>query len=217
LRILLANVHTANRQHELVLNLIAREDADILVLQEVNSRWLEALAPLETEYPHHVEKAREDNFGIAVFSRIPIEDLRVEYIGGARVPTAIGRLSLGESSATLIATHPVPPVGGEMFDWRNEQLREIAQLAATQPLSVIIGDLNTTPWSPIYQEFERTSGLCNTRRGAGILPTWPAGLGALGIPLDHCLVSEEIEVTGIRTGARTGSDHLPLLVDLLFP
>jgi endonuclease/exonuclease/phosphatase family metal-dependent hydrolase len=59
-------------------------------------------------------------------------------------------------------------------------------------------------------------GLINAREGFGVLPTWPTYYGstALMIPIDHCLVSEDIRVFNIRTGAHIGSDHLPLIVDI---
>ncbi|ELR98939.1 hypothetical protein GLO73106DRAFT_00027820 [Gloeocapsa sp. PCC 73106] len=34
------------------------------------------------------------------------------------------------------------------------------------------------------------------------------------IPIDHCLISPEIKVTSIYTGADTGSDHRPLIINL---
>jgi endonuclease/exonuclease/phosphatase family metal-dependent hydrolase len=37
------------------------------------------------------------------------------------------------------------------------------------------------------------------------------------IPIDHCLVSEDIRVINIRTDGHIGSDHLPLIVDLEIP
>jgi endonuclease/exonuclease/phosphatase (EEP) superfamily protein YafD len=217
LRLLLANVHSSNTQHERVLDLIRGADADVVILLEVNARWLDALQPIEADYPQRLKDGREDNFGIALYSRLPFDDLELWLLGAARVPTLVGTLLHAGEPVTIIATHPVPPIGSEMFDLRNEQLRSVAALAKSMPRCVVIGDLNTTPWSPFFGQLERDSGLRNVRRGFGILATWPVGIGLLGIPLDHCLVSPSIHVADVRLGQEIGADHLPLLVDLHLP
>jgi endonuclease/exonuclease/phosphatase (EEP) superfamily protein YafD len=42
-------------------------------------------------------------------------------------------------------------------------------------------------------------------------------LGSLMIPIDHCLVSEDIRVINASTAEGIGSDHLPLIVELELP
>jgi endonuclease/exonuclease/phosphatase (EEP) superfamily protein YafD len=37
---------------------------------------------------------------------------------------------------------------------------------------------------------------------------------SLMLPLDHCLVSEDIRVADVKTGEAIGSDHLTLVVEL---
>jgi endonuclease/exonuclease/phosphatase (EEP) superfamily protein YafD len=81
----------------------------------------------------------------------------------------------------------------------------------------VLGDLNMTVWSPYYKSFVEKTKLHNTRTGFGILPTWPAQSPLLFIPLDHCLVSEDIKVLHTRTGRNVGSDHLPLITDTVIP
>lgn len=78
------------------------------------------------------------------------------------------------------------------------------------------GDLNVTMWSSNYSKLIADSGLANSRKGFGILATWPMFFPLLSIPLDHCLVSPGIGINACRSGPDIGSDHLPLIVELAF-
>jgi endonuclease/exonuclease/phosphatase (EEP) superfamily protein YafD len=112
----------------------------------------------------------------------------------------------------------MPPGSKETFELRNVQLRGLASLAGqSKGMMILIGDLNVTPWSPDYARLIRDSGLRDARRGHGILPTWPTFFPLMMIPLDHCLISPTLAVSDIRLGPNIGSDHLPLIVDLLLP
>ena len=218
LRIALSNVYTANTQSARVLQLLEEENVDIAVLQEVDDRWLSELEPLKATLPEVKVIARADNFGIGVWSRLKLEEVRVMEMGPFEVPTIAMQVEVGGRRITVIATHPVPPASAEGSEGRNTQLHELAEHAATSKLPVVVvGDLNTTMWAPAYRRFEKESGLKNVRRGFGVLPTWPAPLRWAGIPLDHCMVSPQIAVSDVRVGKPIGSDHLPLIVDLIIP
>jgi endonuclease/exonuclease/phosphatase (EEP) superfamily protein YafD len=78
---------------------------------------------------------------------------------------------------------------------------------------VLLGDLNTTPWSPIYRQFIEDSGLRDARDGFGLLSSWPTGNPPLLIPIDHALVSQQIVVHNLYLGPDVGSDHYPLILD----
>jgi endonuclease/exonuclease/phosphatase (EEP) superfamily protein YafD len=112
----------------------------------------------------------------------------------------------------------MPPVGGyELFLLRNAQLQEAAMTMRQLPEpKILIGDLNTTVWSPYFSQLVEESGLRDARKGFGVVPTWPTDFPTplMRIPIDHCLVSRDIRVVNIGAGPRVGSDHLPLIVDL---
>lgn len=218
LRILLSNVYTANTQSGLLLELAKAENVDVAVLQEVDGRWLEELEPLKAALPEMKAIPREDNFGIGIWSRMKLEQVQVVDLGPFEVPTISVELIVGGRRVAIIATHPVPPASAEGAEGRDKQLEELAGRTAQSKLPMIlVGDLNTTMWAPAYRRFEKASGLKNVRRGFGVLPTWPAQLHWAGIPLDHCLVSPEIHVVNARVGRHIGSDHCPLIVDLVIP
>ncbi len=215
-RILLANVLTSNKQYESVRELIRSVEPDIMALLEPSEAWMKELASIEERYPHFVSRSRDDNFGIALFSRFPFVESKIIEIGDARVPTAVVRVRVGDDELTVIATHPLPPMRGTTARLRNRHLEAVAEyVRSTKGPLIVVGDLNTTPWSPHFNRLLRRTGLRDSRRGRGIQPSWPARLPwVLRIPLDHLLHSPEIRIHGRRLGPRIGSDHLPVVLDL---
>jgi endonuclease/exonuclease/phosphatase (EEP) superfamily protein YafD len=219
LRLLLANVLVSNRQRDRVLDLVAEADADVLVFQEVDDRWMAALVGLQREYPYGVGRSRNDAFGIAVFSRIPLEQAQCLDLGGAGRPSAIARLSVDGIPISIVATHPMHPLSPRTFGLRNDQLEAVGDYAAglDQPL-VLIGDLNVTMWSPWYRRLCEQAQLTDARLGFGVRASWPTFLPSImRLPIDHCLVSDELVVTDCRLGPVFGSDHRPLIVDVAVP
>lgn len=218
LRVVLSNVFTGNVHKQQVLDFVRKEAPDILVLQEVDSDWRHALRELDVEMGHSRVYPQEDNFGIGLWSRLPLKEAEVFGIGAFDVPTIRAKVEVAGTMVEIIATHPLPPIRSTNHGERNSQLATIAGFArdAATPV-IVLGDLNITMWSPHYSTFIRKSGLVNARRGFGILPTWPTINPLVMIPLDHCLVSPSIGVKEIRIGPDVGSDHLPVIVDLYIP
>jgi len=215
LRLVSLNVHTANERMDLVLDYLRNTDADIILLMEVNDRWMSHLSALSKSYPHRITVPQEDNFGIALFSRLPLTNSGVLEISGAEVPSIATEVEWSGARFFLLGTHPLPPGSAAYAAWRNEQLQGVAALVRTQALPVIVvGDLNLTPWSPYFSKLLKQSGLKNTSQGRGLFNSWPGTLASVGIPIDHCLVSPDWSVAAKQTGPPVGSDHLPVLIEL---
>ncbi len=218
LKVFHANVYTANQQHQLLIDQLNEEQADVIILQEIDNKWLKSLRVLNQDYPHRIELPRSDNFGMAVFSRLPFENQRILNWTTLDIPSFEFSVSSNNQLVNIIATHPPPPINRYYFDAIAQQFHAINQIINDNPNTnhVVIGDLNTTVWSQHYKILNSIKGLKNARTGFGLLPTWPTNLLPMMIPIDHCLVSEKIEVTNIKTGQNIGSDHLPLIVELGF-
>jgi len=216
LTLLLANVLSSNTEFERLFDLLDEEDPDVIALLEVSPNWLVELDALRSDYPYSYAEARDGNFGIALFSRLPITS--VEHVDSPPFgyPTIFASLTVGEELLHLVATHSMIPVSRTFFEARNEQLESLPRLLQ-KPVgaTILIGDLNTGMWEPNYRALEEATGLRNSRRGFGILPTWPTFMPFAMIPIDHVLVSQEIGVKSVHTGRRIGSDHLPLVVTLV--
>ncbi len=217
LRILSLNVHFLNRNYGPTLDLIQRDNPDVIFLMEVTPAWAEALKRLDKEYPYSEVLPSHRPDGVALFSRHPIADLQVKRLPGVGLPTLVAGIEMPQGRMTLLATHPASPGSTRNFEVRNRQLREVAELAAARSGPVmVIGDLNTTGWSPFFQDLLDVSGLRDSRRGFGVEPTWPWFPLPLRIPIDHCLVSQQIAILDRQVGPAVGSDHRPLIVDFAY-
>lgn len=222
LKLMLANVKRGNGEYARLIDMIETEQPDVFVLQEVDERWVAELNQLESRYPFHLAAPLDDDgSGIALYSRLPLEDARVVRLGSeedAERPSIAARIVSGEERVSLLTIHPRAPLRPNHFEYRNAQLADAARFVRDLPEpKVFLGDLNTTMWSPYYEDFILASGLIDARRGTGLLPTFPtfAPLGGLlMLPIDHCFVSQGVKVLKIRTGNEFGSDHLPLIVEI---
>ncbi len=217
-RLLLMNVLSSNEDTEAVVAEIHRYQPDILVLEEITPRWFAALSGQLTDYPYQLHAVREDNFGIWLLSRFPIHDEEIIPWGPIQLPSATVRFRVGNRLARVVAMHPMSPAAPQGVRWRNEQLRQIAaRFRGTEEPLLVVGDLNTTSFAPIFQEFKQRLRLTDSRRGFGLQCSWPSfSFNPLMITLDHCLVSDGWKVIRREVGDDTGSDHLPVYVELNF-
>ena len=218
LRILQANILTSNTNAPALLALVAREDPDVIVLQEPNVRWLRDLAPLADRYPVHAAQPREDNFGAAIFCKTNALCAEIFLLSDPEeAPSSKALIAAGGRTVTVIGTHPLAPCCDASWLGRNAFTLELAErLKAVRGPLVVTGDFNNTPWSATFRGFLAASGLRDSAQGHGPLFTWPTAIPFLRIPLDHCFVSRDVQVLSKRLGPDIGSDHLPLIIDVAF-
>lgn len=216
-RILSINVHTLNPHTDRVLACIRQIDPDVVLLMEVDDRWMQELAPLTTTYPFLKAAPRSDPFGIGLWSRVPWARADIVVLGEAGVPSVAVTVEKAGRQLHLFGTHPLPPASAEYARLRNDQLHHIAVWARGQTGSVlVVGDLNVTPTSPAFRQLVRTSGLRPVRHPPG-RGTWPAFLPLGRIPIDHVLVTPDLQILRFELGPPVGADHLPIWVELKWP
>lgn len=217
LRVLSINIYAGNTEFEKILRLIGRSEADVVVLQEVTDAAVETLLQLTDDWPHHEIIPRPDAFGIAILSRHKFESVRTKLVG--EVPWIEAQLLVEGRPIRVLAAHTLPPMGTKYATTRNQQLGEITKAAqrardAGEDL-IVAGDLNCTRWSPWMRKTLGDSEIASARSGFGFAGTWPTNRAPLIIPIDHVLVSPKIRVKDFRVGEKMGSDHLPVIADLV--
>ena len=213
------NVQTSNRDFEATIAWLQRNKHDVFVAVEVDRGWLNAFSTLSAQYPHHRSNSRDDNFGLAVYSRFPIVQSHKIKLPVVPVPAYFLRLDVRGRAVRLAAIHTVPPLSQNLLLARNESLKTISQWVAEEPgtPSVVIGDLNSAPFAAPFREFLNRSGLSDSRLGQGMIATWPSYFpSAARVPIDYILNSRHMRTLELKVGYHVGSDHLPLLGKFVF-
>ncbi len=192
--------------------------ADVVVLPEYTPAAAERFRRLQAVYPYRLEAAAEGAFGIAMFSRHPLQLTAVRYPGGVRTPMLDAVLDRGEGPIRIFGVHPPAPVSPVLASRRDAQMAALASLVAGSPGDVIVaGDFNDTPFSRSFRRLLRTSGLANAAAGRGYPATFPAAWPPLWIPIDHCLYRGDLRVVTVRSGPDIGADHFPLVATFRNP
>ena len=206
LTILSANILSYNDDPSQFIDYVLEIDPDILLLQEVSPRWLPHLETLiESDYIYNHLIPQSDNFGMATLSKLPLENIEGLHISPDYPWSIQASLTINKREVTILNFHPLPPGDAYNAVLRDKHLQIARQFALDQKdLCIIAGDFNVTPWSPAYKDLLKDSGLYNTRRGFGLLLTWPQIFPL--IPLTH-----------MQRGPNLGSDHRPLLIQLHIP
>jgi endonuclease/exonuclease/phosphatase (EEP) superfamily protein YafD len=216
LKIMLANVEGSNKNYPALIQTVKSVNPDFLVLQEITDKWWSNIQVLTSVYPYFKAVPRPGGTGLAIFSRYPIEAAEVLFFDESTHPALYCKINLEGTLLAVLAIHPPTPMNPIKFAYRNGQFAQAASImkTAAEP-KLLIGDFNTTMWSPYFEALVKDSGLRDARLGKGLYPSWHAGLPPfMSIPIDHCLVGKKIDVNSIETGNNTGSDHRPLILNL---
>ncbi len=213
IKVYYANILSSNREYLKIKESIKNENPDIIVLQEVNQSWVENLNFLTDGYKYKILLPREDNFGMAIFSKEKILSEQI-LIGKAEVESILFEVSFKGRKLSILSTHPVPPITLEYWDLRNNQYIEVAEyLNSIEGDKVLIGDFNTTPWSHYLGEMAQKTNL----EPVNVFEdTWnsffPIGMR---IRLDHAFISKNFQGE-LKVLNEVGSDHLPMLLNLKY-
>jgi endonuclease/exonuclease/phosphatase (EEP) superfamily protein YafD len=211
LRLATVNMQWSNPTPERVIAVLDQYRPDIVALQETTPWWPDAPAAVHAAYPYQAPLAWQLGRSVTLISRYPILAHEMRSGGGMRLQFPVLTIDVEGTVLTVIAVHPPHQLRPHHVPVYRRYLENLAVAVreADTPI-VVLGDFNTTAFSPTFQDLLATTGLRDAADGFGYIATWPAALGAFGIPIDHVLVSPEFAVDAVDTG----SDHAPVIVDM---
>lgn len=214
-RVLVQNVHTNNHAFNLVSKTIREAQPDLVALLETDDLWAGAVQEhLGELFPYSKVRPRSDNFGMGMFSRMPL-DGTIFDTPPLEVPSIEAITVVEGKPLRVIATHTIPPLSAEHTRFRNQHIAYIvSRISESQIPTLLVGDFNLVPTSPAWRRLFATSPV--KRLQAGLLPvgTWPSTLGILGASIDHVFISDGLVAVGVAVLPDVGSDHRGLVVDL---
>jgi endonuclease/exonuclease/phosphatase (EEP) superfamily protein YafD len=216
IRVFQSNVDKYSNNYDRVISLARKEKPDLAVFLEVGKTGAKKLEVLKDILPYSIAHQDVKIDGAAIYSKLPLLNTSIKSLGGGR-KSILADVLIQKKLISVIAVHPSQALGKIYFEERNRQLVGIADYVAKVKNPLVVGDFNVTMWSPYYKRFVSTAKLRNARKGFGILPSWHTSYPLLSIPIDHCFVRDNIKVLKIRIGRNVGSDHLPVITDLLIP
>jgi endonuclease/exonuclease/phosphatase (EEP) superfamily protein YafD len=218
LRLFDANLHDANPNVARIAEEIRATGPDLVALQEVDPDGAEGLlkSGIHARFPYRVTEARRGASGIALWSRFPLAEVQVRDVGD--MPFVRVTVVLGTRRLRFYTVHAVAPVGEGRARWKA-QLRHVdEELRRERRPLVVAGDFNATRHHPSFRRL-LSHGLADAheRRGRGWARTWPRERWPLPplMRLDHVLVTPEVTVQSVREGVGRGSDHRPIVADLV--
>lgn len=222
LSICLANVWMGNTDYVRICRTFRESRADVLAVVELSDGLQTAITTqFAAEYPYFLAKASETGaFGIGLWSRYPLARAEIVDFDVREMPSIFAEVEVGELRTRIVVTHPVPPIFADAWRHRNNHLRAMAndpdvKWSEKSPMrTVIVGDFNLTPWSPIYSQLLDEVGLHDAAAGAGLTPTWYRWpLFPFGLMLDHVWYSPNLRCLQRRILPEMGSDHRPIFVE----
>lgn len=207
LRLVWANVQSANPKRSHLFQFIREAKADICAFSEVPEPLYVDLLAFTNDYPY---QQWHEPSNLLVLSRHPL--LRQETVSvSANRRVLRSRVKIGRRQWSLWVLHnDKPSTPGNI-----KTFQELGQTLSEETNALIVGDFNTSCWSAIFRSFCKQADLRQARRGFGILNSWlwPT-LDWIRIPIDHVLLKGKVNVKDLRLGPDLRSDHLPLIVDL---
>lgn len=171
---------------------------DVLALFELTPLHAQLVERLRKSFPHALIQPQDDQFGVAVLSKLPLEGAQIKrHLESTQFIEA--RITAHGKPVMVRAIHPMPPLSAPDRATRDALIKAVAT-RGDEPL-VIAGDFNASPWAPVMRQLAAGG----VKRATTFEPTHTL-YG--GLPIDHILASEaDWAVAEAGVAGNFGSDH----------
>ncbi len=217
---------------ERIHEVVAESGADVVAFQEVNASQAAMIQDdLSQAYSYQVIYAPgEGTLGIALISRYPVVEAEPFYLSVSWLPYQDVTLDVEGRQVAVVNVHPPPP--GISLNPRHMYFsRSLGDMAGLAEMTggggptILLGDFNVTDQSEDYAILA-SSNLSDSYReaGYGFGLSYPANklygyTNTRSIPLvriDYIWHTDHLAASRAWVGSDVGSDHLPVLAELVW-
>lgn len=216
--ILESNVLISNKETGKLLDLIKKNDPDIILLMEADDYWDQHTKILAKDYPYAVLKPLPNSYGIIMYSRLKLVDPQINFYIKEDIPSIFTKVELRSGDIIdLYGLHPEPPVPSKDSDERDAEIVLVGKkVKESKKPTIVTGDLNDVAWSHTTRLFQRISGMLDPRVGRGNYNTFNAQIPVFRYPLDHFFHTKEFRLIKLKRLENIGSDHFPMYISLSY-
>ncbi|WP_048922532.1 endonuclease/exonuclease/phosphatase family protein [Rufibacter radiotolerans] len=213
---MISNVRMSNKKYPKFLEVVRETDPDMLLINEPDHGWANAISELDKRYPYCIKEPLENTYGMMFFSKFKLINTEVRYLVEEGIPSFYMQVVLPTGKIfDLFTVHPQPPHLNKDTDTREAELLMVAKMAKNSPHpSIVAGDLNDVAWSYTTNLFRKISGLLDPRIGRGFFNTYNAHIPFFRYSLDHVFYDPAFRLIRIKTLRFFGSDHFPIFIRL---
>jgi endonuclease/exonuclease/phosphatase (EEP) superfamily protein YafD len=216
LRIVTFNVWDKNRHPGRAIDLILKQHADLVALQEDVGGFAREETRLAAVYPYHVHCTRMESGGCSLWSKRPFLAAGELVFAPYGMALVWGRVLTPDGKpATVFSVHlawPFPPHIKQLQ--MGILARHVARHSPGE--AIILGDFNQTPWSFALRRLDRA--LHPLVRRTHALFSWPAFIKLLRIhtpfgllPIDQVYAAPAFSNVSVERLPASSSDHFGLV------
>ena len=146
-------------------------------------------------------------YGMVVLSRIPMVYKQQVKLDGDKLGYLKLKFMVGNTLLTTFIAHPPSPRSKRHWQNRNTLLAALKLSTQNEKGAwLVAGDLNVVPWSS-YFEWQQAQTCFGQHRYSSFMPFKKGHSILTGLPIDHCVMSEQVLLQSLVVTDFKGSDH----------
>jgi endonuclease/exonuclease/phosphatase family metal-dependent hydrolase len=219
LRIMAANLHLGQGDAKTIVDLVRRQQVDVLALPELTPAAVTDLerAGLTDLLPYHVFDARRGGDGSGIAANLPLRQVILIEDSVLSQPSVVVDVP-GRRDIELTAVHVQPPLSpADLRTWRAE-LADLPRPEPKKRLRILAGDFNATLDQAAFRDLvDRGYADAGEETGEGLTPTWASWPTGPPLTIDHIVADVRCAISSYAVFDLPNSDHNAVLAEVVLP